>query len=171
LVLAEEIGLSGLNAVMLVRAAPSISAHSMMSPFGSDMLRKSIIFMLAIATATTGTLQRVLTLVGIGAAFMALLANLGSRVWHFLRWDPMRYSGRGSAFVSYMLAIMTGAVLPFLGQRSIAAGGKGALESVLQSAILAAICFVISDYNAVQKFLVVGSEVSRVRCFRIWTVF
>ena len=165
LVLAEEIGLSGLNAVMLVRASPSLSAHSLMSPLGPDMLRKVVIFLLAIAGAASGKTQLTMTLVGIGGACTALLANLGARAWHFLRWTPMSYTGPGSSLVAYSLAVLTGALLPFMGQRSIAVGGKGAIESVIRSSLLVAICFVLSDLNEIQKFLVVGSEVSLLRHF------
>lgn len=37
--------------------------------------------------------------------------------------------------------------------------GKGAMEYVLKTAMLVAVFFVISDYDDLQKFLVVGSEV------------
>jgi len=46
----------------------------------------------------------------------------------------------------------------------IQVGGEAAMESVMKSAILVAIIFVVSDYDEIQKFLVVGSEV---RCFLI----
>ena len=159
LVLVEEISLSGLNAVMLVRGAPSLSAHFLMSPFGPDVLRKVVIFVLAVASATSGKAQAIMTLGGISGASMALLANLGARAWHFLRWEPIKYTGPGSTCVAYFMAIFTGAVLPFMGQRLIAVGGKGAMESVLRSSFIVAISFVVSDYNEIQKFLVLGSEV------------
>ena len=159
LVLVEEISLSGLNAVMLVRGAPSLSAHFLMSPFGPDVLRKVVIFVLAIASASSGKAQAIMTLGGISGACMALLANLGARAWHFLRWKPVKYSGPASTCVAYFVAILTGIVLPFMGQRLIGVGGKGAIESVLKSSFIVAISFVVSDYDEIQKCLVVGSEV------------
>jgi hypothetical protein len=159
LVLTEEISLSGLNASMMVRAEPSISAHYLHSPFGPDILRKVLVFCLAVAGATTGKLQAALTLGGIGAACMSLTANLGARAWHFLHWKPMRYRGPGADLVAYGLAIATGVFLPYVGHRTISSGGKGALESVIRSALLVAVLFLISDYDEIQSFLVVGSEV------------
>ena len=40
LVLTEEISLSWLNASMMIRATPSISAHTLYSPVGSDTFRR-----------------------------------------------------------------------------------------------------------------------------------
>ena len=162
LALTEEISLSWLNASMLIRATPSVSAHNMVSPVGSDSLRKLVLFSLALAGATTGTLQSVLTIGGILGAMIILLANLGARTWHFLRWKPLRYGGCGSFFVAYFMAVATGFCLPYMGHRSIAVGGKGAMEYVIKTSTIVAIIFVVSDIDELQKFLVVGSEVRRV---------
>jgi len=163
LALTEEISLSWLNASMLIRATPSVSAHSMVSPVGSDSLRKLVLFVLALAGVTVGTLQTVLTIGGIIGAILILLANLGARTWHFLRWKPLRYTGCGSFFIAYVLAILTGICLPYMGHRSVSAGGKGAMEYIIKTSTIVAIIFVLSDYDELQKFLVVGSEV----CFEL----
>ena len=51
--------------------------------------------------------------------------------------------------------------MPYLGHRSIQAGGKAAMESVLRAAFVVAVVFVVSDHDDFQKFLVVGSQVRK----------
>ena len=160
LVLTEEISHSLLNTSMMVRGMPSTSAHYFVSPFAPDLLRKIVIFCLATAGATTGTLQSTLTLVGIALACLTLLANLGSRAWHFLGWRPFRYNGPFALLAGYVMAVFTGLMIPYLGHRRMSDGGKAAMEAVVKSALLVAVCFILSDYDDIQKFLVVGSEVS-----------
>jgi hypothetical protein len=162
LALTEEISLAWLNASMLIRATPSVSAHSLTSPVGSDSLRKLVLLALALAGTANGSLQVILTIGGITGALLILLANLGARAWYFMRWKPLHYTGRGSFFIAFVLAVMTGVVLPYMGHRSIAVGGKGAMEYVIRTALIVAIVFVISDYDELQKFLVFGSESSEV---------
>jgi hypothetical protein len=115
-------------------------------------------------------LQTVLTAGGIAGAVLILLANLGARSWLFLRWRPIKYYGPGSFLLSFVLAVATGFLLPYMGHRSIAIGGKGAMEYVLKTAMLVAVVFVVSDYDDLQKFLVVGSEVRLSRCTSVWSV-
>jgi len=158
LVLTEEISLSWLNASMMIRATPSVSAHFLSASFGADSLRKIILFCLAVASATTGWLRSFLTILGVLGAVIIMLANLGSRSWHFLRWKPLRYDGFGAFFFAYFLAIMTGLMLPYMGHRRVATGGKGAMEYVLKTAVTVAIVFVVSDVDGIQKFIVIGSE-------------
>ena len=158
LVLTEEISLSWLNASMFIRATPSVSAHTLTTSIGSDLLRKSIVLCLALAGAATGTMQKLLTLAGIGAACTVLLANLGARSWHFMGWRPIRYTGKTSGFWAYLAAIATGIALPYMGHRNISIGGKAAMEYVLKTAFIVAVVFVLSDFDELQKFLIVGSE-------------
>jgi hypothetical protein len=122
LALTEEISLSWLNASMLVRGTPSVSAHLLCCPVGADTLRKAVLFMLALAGATQGDLQIGLTTAGIIGACLILLSNLGSRSWHFLRWKPIKYSGPGSFFVAFVMSVVTGFVVPYMGHRSINIG-------------------------------------------------
>jgi hypothetical protein len=157
LVLTEEISLSWLNASMLIRATPSVSAHSLTSSPGSDWLRKLVLFTLAFASATN---HWGLTMAGVVGAMILLLANLGARSWHALGWRPLRYTGLGSFWIAYLLAVGTGLVFPYMGHATIATGGKGAMEYVLRTAVLVAVIFILSDIDELQRFLVVGSEVS-----------
>jgi len=143
---------------MMIKATPSVSAHSLSANFGSDSLRKIILFCLALAGATTGWLRSFLTILGVVGAIVIMLANLGARSWRFLRWKPLRYDGFGSFFVAYVLAVTTGLMLPYMGHRKIATGGKGAMEYVLKTAVIVAIVFVVSDLDEIQQFLVVGSQ-------------
>jgi hypothetical protein len=157
LVLTEEISLSWLNASMLIRATPSVSAHALTSPLGSDSLRKLVLFTLAFASATN---HWGLTMIGVVGAIILLLANLGARSWHALGWRPLRYTGFGSFWIAYLLAVGTGFVFPYMGHSTIAMGGKGALEYVLRTAVLVAVVFVLSDIDELQRFVVIGSEVN-----------
>ena len=143
---------------MLVRASPSVSAHTLMHGTGSDLSRKAVVLSLALAGAATGKLQKYMTLGGISLACMVLLANLGSRAWLFLKWKPLRYQGPGSSVLAYLAAVVTGAVFPYMGHRSMEIGGKASVEHVIKTGIIVALVFLASDFNEVQKFLIVGSE-------------
>lgn len=158
LVFTEELSLSGLNSSMLVRASPSVSAHTLTNNVGSDILRKLIVLSLALAAAASGLTQKILTLFGISAACAVFLSNLGSRAWHFMRWRPLRYQGLGAGFVAWVASILAGLCIPYMGHRSIETGGKAALEHILISSFAVAITFVVSDIDELQKFLIVGSE-------------
>jgi hypothetical protein len=158
LVFSEEISLSWTNVAMFVRGMPSISALSVTSNVQSDWLRKGIVLVLALASATMGNAQVILTLSGISMAAAVLLANLGSRSWRFLQWRPIAYAGPFQSAVAFLAAMATGALFPYLSHRQVEAGGKAAMESVIRIAFMVAVIFVISDYDEIQKFLVIGSE-------------
>jgi hypothetical protein len=143
---------------MMIRATPSVSAHNLTAPIDGDLMRKVVIFALALAGATDGVLQKVLTYGGIVGACVIMLANLGARSWHFLRWKPIRYNGMGSFGLAYILAVVTGLLVPYMGHRSISVGGKSAMEYVMKTAFVVAAIFVLSDLDEIQKFLVIGSE-------------
>jgi hypothetical protein len=144
---------------MFVRGMPSISAYTITTNVETDWLRKVLIFCFALGAATTGRTQAVLSLFGISLACAVLLANLGSRAWGFLKWKPLAYGGPLEPIIAYAAAIAAGIAVPYMGHRKIEAGGKAAMESVLKSAIVVAIVFVLSDYDDFQQFLVIGSEV------------
>jgi len=158
LVLSEEISLSWLNASMLVRSMPSVSAHTLTTNAGSDWLRKLLTLLLALSGAATGDVQKYMTISGICLACIVLLANLGSRAWFFMKWRPFRYSGPLSALFGYFAAVLAGLAVPYMGHREMEAGGKRALESVISSAFIVAVVFVLSDFDEIQKLIVVGSE-------------
>ena len=84
LVFSEEISLSWTNVALLVRGIPSISAYSLSSKVDSDWLRKLLILLLAVASYTTSTFQKVCTLGGVTLTCLVLLANLGSRSWKYV---------------------------------------------------------------------------------------
>lgn len=158
LVLTEETSLSWLNASMLIRATPSVAAHTLFSPVAPDVLRKLVIFVLVLASASTGQAQLILTLLGICGACLVLLANMGSRAWHFMRWKPQRYSWHGAGLLAYVKAVLMGIVFPYLGHRDIMVGGKAAIEYVIRTSFLAALAFMVSDVDEIQRFLVIGSD-------------
>lgn len=159
LVFSEEISYSWINTAMFVRGMPSISAYTITSNVDTDWLRQVLIFSLALGGSTTGRTQVVLTLFGISLTCAVLLANLGSRAWGFLKWKPLAFGGPLEPIIAYAAAIAVGIAVPYMGHRQTEAGGKTAMESVLKSAILVAIVFVLSDYDDFQQFLVIGSEV------------
>lgn len=147
---------------MAVRATPSLSAHTISSPIGSDSLRKIVLFALALATATTGQLKVALTMGGILGSIIILLANLGARSWRHMQWKPLRYQGYGSFLLAYITAVLTGLFFPYMGHRSVAAGGKCAMEYVIKTSAIVAFWFVLSDFDEIRKYLVVGSQVSAI---------
>mmetsp|Transcript_15154 Transcript_15154/g.28736 ORF Transcript_15154/g.28736 Transcript_15154/m.28736 type:complete len:267 (-) Transcript_15154:80-880(-) len=149
---------------MLVRASPSVSAHTLLSGTGSDLSRKAVVLCLALAGAATGRLQKYMTLTGISLACIVLLANLGSRAWLFMKWKPLRYQGPGAPLVAYLAAVATGTVIPYMGHRSMEIGGKASVEHIIKTGVVVALIFLASDFNEVQKFLIVGSE----RCNQDW---
>ncbi|KAL3905831.1 MAG: hypothetical protein SGILL_009520 [Bacillariaceae sp.] len=166
LVFSEEIGLSWTNVALLVRGIPSISAYSLVSKFGSDWPRKILILLLAVASYTTSTFQKVCTLGGVSLTCLVVLANLGSRSWKYLHWNPtmgMRSWCCGickpfDPILAYVAAVVMGICFPYLGHRQVQSGGAAAIESVLRIALIVAGLFILSDWDEIQKFLVVGSE-------------
>jgi hypothetical protein len=57
--------------------------------------------MLAAAGSTRGILQTALTAGGIVGTCLILLANLGARSWHSLRWKPVKYGSPGSCVLVF----------------------------------------------------------------------
>lgn len=159
LIMKEEIGLSFLNSAMTIRAFPSVSAYTLVNDQGSDYISKGVVLSFALAGAAIGNLRIILTIFGITGACIVLLSNLGSRSWHSLGWKPISYQGPGSCVLAYICSIMVGIALPYVGHRSIVVGGKGAMEYVIRTSFWVALAFAISDYDTIQSFLVVGSEV------------
>jgi len=163
----EEISLSWTNVALLVRGIPSISAYTFDTRFGTDWLRKLIILLFAVSSASTNQIfQKVCTMTGIIMTCSVLLANLGSRSWKYLHWAPVKGlslfgNNMGTPLdpiIGYIAAIMTGICFPFLGHRQIESGGTAAIESVIRIAIVVATLFILSDYDEFQKLLVTGSE-------------
>lgn len=161
LVLVEEMSLSWTNVVMMVQACPSISAYSVSRDSGSDWIRKMVLLTLALAGAATGTVQVALTMIGILLTCTVLLANIGARSWYFFQWQPLSYSGPLATVLAYMAAIVVGLAVPFLSHRTASVGGKPAIESILRLAVFLALCFIVSDFDSVQKYIIVGKEVSK----------
>jgi hypothetical protein len=158
LVFKEEISQAWPNVGMLVRGFPSISAYSVVTGTDSDWLRKAIVISLLLASVAEGSVQHILCFVGISLACLVLLANLGSRAWGFMKWRPIQNLGFFEPVASFFAAAFTGLMFPFLGHRQVESGGKSALESTIGIALFSAIIFVISDYDDIQRFLVIGSE-------------
>lgn len=160
LVLSEEISLAHLNITMLVWGAPSISSYELLFQFSSDWPRKLIVFVLAMAGAAEGLAQKYLTVFGVAFACGVFATNLGSRAWYNLNLRPVEYSGYGCLYVSTVVALCTGLTVPYLGFREVTVGGQTAMITIIKSAVIVAILFMVSDIDYVQKFIIVGSEVS-----------
>mmetsp|Transcript_115969 Transcript_115969/g.334897 ORF Transcript_115969/g.334897 Transcript_115969/m.334897 type:complete len:500 (-) Transcript_115969:226-1725(-) len=162
----EEISNAWTNVGMSVRGFPSISAYSVSTYSHSDWLRKVIVFALLFSSMAGGTAMHVSAFVGISLAMMVLLANLGSRTWGFMQWRPIQHYGIFEPIISFFMAVLTGLLFPFLGHRQVESGGKVALERTFGISMLSAIAFVVSDYDNIQKYLVIGSE----QCNQDWIV-
>lgn len=163
-VFSEELSLSWTNVALLVRGFPSISAYAITTGVDSDWPKKVLLFLLSIAATATGILQKVCTLGGLALTCCVLLANLGSRSWKYLHWKPIMSgayrlgNGPFAPILAYMAAMLTGICFPYLGHRQVEMRGTAAVESVLRIAIVVAGFYILSDYNEIQKFLLVGSE-------------
>jgi hypothetical protein len=158
LVFHEEISFSWTNVGMFVRGMPSFSAFSVTSEVESDWVRKTLLISLAIASVTSGKYQLGFTMFGLCMTCSVLLANLGARTWNYMQWRPIGNWGAFEPIVAYIAAITTGIFLPYLGHRQVESAGKGAMESIMRIAFVVAAVFVASDFDHVQKFLVIGSE-------------
>ena len=160
MVFKEEISHAWTNVGMFVRGFPSISAYSVVAGVDSDWLRKGIVMTLLMASVANGygSVTQILCFSGISLACLVLLANLGSRAWGYMLWRPIQNVGFMEPFLSFLAAVITGLVFPFLGHRQVESGGKSALESTLRIAMFSAILFVVSDYDNIQRFVVIGSE-------------
>ena len=144
---------------MLVRASPSVSAHALTSSLGPDMFRKAVLLCLAMAAACThATVQKYMTIAGIGGAVLVLLANIGSRSWHFMGWKPLAYQGAFADYLAYGAAIGTGLMYPFMAHRKIHVGGKAGLEHVTLTAVVSALAFIMAGMDTFQKFMIVSNE-------------
>ena len=157
LVLPEETSLSCLNTTMMVRAAPSISAQSLMGPPCRDAVRKWTMLCLVLAGALTGTPAQVLSVMGIVGSCFILLANTGARAWYNLRWKPFQYNELGASLVAYAGAVLTGVLFPFMAHRDVRTGGRGAMEHVLTTALYVAVAIVVTGLDQVQG-LILGME-------------
>jgi hypothetical protein len=78
----------------------------------------------------------------------------------------MPYRGHGRIVVSFLAAIATGLIIPYVGFRQAQSGGQVALETVLIGSLIVAAVFIVSDFDAVQEFIILGSEV-RHCCARV----
>lgn len=160
LVLIEEISNSWVNVSMLVWGMPSISAFTLSQPVSVDWPKQALLLILSIsAVLEAGSrAQSIATLVGIGWACCVLCANVGARAWRHLKWKSMPYRGHGRIVVSFLAAIATGLVIPYVGFRQAQSGGQVALETVLIGSLIVAAVFIVSDFDAVQEFIILGSE-------------
>jgi hypothetical protein len=158
----EEISHVWTNMSMMVRGMPSISAVSITTQTHSDWIRKSIIFTLVFASLAgqdgPASVMQMSSFVGLAAAVLALLANLGSRAWGFMRWRPIQNFGFLEPVVGFFAAVFAGILFPFLGHAQVESGGKSALESTFGIALVSAMAFFVSDLDSIQKYLVIGSN-------------
>jgi hypothetical protein len=161
LILVEETSLVWLNIAMLVWGMPSVSAFGLNQVVTTDWPRQALLLILVLATVANDETQsqKILTLLGVSLAVVILLANLGARAWKHVNLPPFGYRGPFPIAVSSVMALLAGILIPYMGFRRVQAGGRAAVETILVSSLLVAIVFVISDFDEVQKFFVVGSEV------------
>lgn len=161
IILSEEISYAWLNCSILITGTPSVAAHTIISNFDSDWPRKLALLVLTLAGLSDlidADGQKYLTLVGVAMSISILAANLGSRAWHFMNWKTLGQGRKFAPIISYMLAVFTGLLLPYIGFGKIQAGGKSAIQLIVMNSFAVAIVFVLSGVEKVQQFLVNGSE-------------
>ncbi|KAL7489651.1 hypothetical protein ACHAW6_015301 [Cyclotella cf. meneghiniana] len=161
IILSEEISFAWLNCSMFITGTPSVAAHTIISNFDSDWPRKLALLVLTLAGLSDlvdANGQKYLTLVGVAMSISILAANLGSRAWHFMNWKTLGQGRKVVPIISYVLAVFTGLLLPYIGFGKIQAGGKSAIQLIVMNALTVAIVFVLSGAEKVQQFLVNGSE-------------
>lgn len=166
LVLQEEIANAWINASMLVWGMPSISAYALTQPITIDWPKQLLLLTLSISAVLQpgSQVQHITTLIGIGWACCVLVANVGARAWRHLKLKPLPYRGFGRTLASFVAAIITGLSIPYIGFRQAQSGGQVALETVLIGSIIVAAVFIVSDFDAVQEFIILGSEVRICMC-------
>jgi hypothetical protein len=164
LVFVDETSLSWLNVSLMVRGVPSLSAHTLMSPAGSDTLRKIVLFAFILAAALTGEAARIATLVGVFGVLSVLLANLGARTTYFLRWSPQVYDGIGASLVAYIKAILTGVFFPWMANRNAYVGGRAGIEYIIQTSFVSAAVYWAAGIESAQVWLIgTNADVSDIR--------
>jgi hypothetical protein len=103
-------------------------------------------------------------LVAIGWGCVILAVNVGARAWRHLKLKPLPYRGFGRTAASFIAAMVTGLVIPYIGFRQAQSGGQVALETVIIGSVIVAAVFIVSDFDVVQEFIILGSEVSLYQC-------
>lgn len=163
--LTEEISNAWVNVSMLVWGMPSISAYTLVQPISVDWPKQTLLLMLSVSAVLEpgSQTQSITTLVAIGWACCVLCANVGARAWRHLRLKPLPYRGFGRIVVSFIVAIATGLIIPYVGFRQAQSGGQVALETVIIGSLIVAAVFIVSDFDAVQEFVILGSEVCHCR--------
>jgi hypothetical protein len=161
LVVWEEMRFSWLNSSLLVQGIPSSSSFVLINGDANDWISKASIACLVFAGATQGTLKQILSVTGASFACITLVANLGSRAWHFLKWRKISFCGPMAPYFSFLLSVISGLCFPHMGGcRYIENGGKVAVEAVLINAFAVSLLFLLSDYDGIQTLLLGGTEVS-----------
>lgn len=159
LVFTEETSLAWLNAQMMVKSTPSVSAHTLTTYVGADLLRRAAIFLLATAGAASDDSTRGwITIAGLALTFALTMANLGSRAWHYMGWRPFPYLGPFHSVFVFLAAIVAGCIFPFMGHRKVHVGGRPAMEHIISTAVIVGLIFIISDIDEVQRYLIFGSD-------------
>lgn len=141
---------------------PSISAYSLTQPITIDWPKQALLLSLSISAVLSpgSTAQHAITLAGIGWGCVILAVNVGARAWRHLKLKPLPYRGFGRTAASFIAAMVTGLVIPYIGFRQAQSGGQVALETVIIGSVIVAAVFIVSDFDVVQEFIILGSEVS-----------
>lgn len=162
LLLAEETSLSWLNSAILVQGIPSASSYMLVNGNSSDWIYKAQVACLVCSSATDGDIQRFLYVVGVSLSCISLLANLGSRAWHFLRWRQISFGGPLAPLLAFCVALAAGLCLPHMGHRNVPCGGKVAVETSINNAFWVSGLFLLSNAGTIQRVLLGGIEVGTV---------
>lgn len=162
LALTEQMSLSWVISSLLVQGVPSISSHQLLNNDGHDWIYKAVLTCFVFSGVTSAEARRVLLTIGVSLACIAMLANLGSRAWHYSRMSPISLCGPLASVISFVGAVSAGIFLPHMAHHDIEAGGKPAIESIVKNALFVCTFFGVTTYDGIQKLFLAGTEVSRV---------
>lgn len=158
LILTEEMTLSWLNASLFVQGIPSTSSYQLLNKDRHDWIHKAILACLIFAGASSGDTRILLLIIGVSLACVALLANMGSRAWHFFQFSPVSTCGPMTPLISFLGAVAAGIFFPHMGHREIECGGKPAIESIVKNAFFVSTFFALSSYESIQRCFLAGAE-------------
>mmetsp|Transcript_13854 Transcript_13854/g.19844 ORF Transcript_13854/g.19844 Transcript_13854/m.19844 type:complete len:510 (-) Transcript_13854:1428-2957(-) len=147
LVCNEEMSFVSMNTCIHVQGHPSVGAYALMQPTLTDWPKKLVVFMLAIAGASSNsTVKKGITWAGVFFAVFIMSANVGARAWGNMCLTKQKYSGPLYSVIAMIKAFVLGLFFPYFGSRGCEPGGHVALMNTLKSALIVAFVFIASGF-------------------------
>ncbi len=109
-----------------------------------------------------------LALVGMGLTFAVLSSNLGSRAWKNLKMKPYaldrHFANSLIKYIGvYVVSILLGIVVPFLGFKKVGLGGLVAIRHITLMSLLLYGVIVFSDPNILSSLFILPDQVDQVQ--------